>query len=106
MSTWRDFLMNKAYTHTWMTYAPLLPRYLDFPEVLGLRAPLPTLVQNCNEDGLYTLPEMQRADVILREVYDKAGKPEHYSGRFYPGPHKFDVDMQRDAFNWFDRWLT
>jgi hypothetical protein len=25
MSTWRDFLLNKSYTHTWMTYAPLLP---------------------------------------------------------------------------------
>ena len=35
MSTWNDFLLNKAYTHTWMTYAPLLPRYLDFPEILG-----------------------------------------------------------------------
>ena len=35
MSTWRDFQMNKAYTHTWMTYAPLLSRYLNFPEILG-----------------------------------------------------------------------
>jgi dienelactone hydrolase len=106
MSTWRDFLMNKSYTHTWMTYAPLLPRYLDFPEVLGLRSPLPTLVQNCNEDGLYTLPEMQRADAILQTVYNKAGSPENYSGMFYPGGHKFDTIMQRDAFDWFDRWLT
>ncbi|MEN8230349.1 MAG: hypothetical protein ABFS38_19460, partial [Bacteroidota bacterium] len=35
MTTWDDFLLNKSYTHTWMTYAPLLPRYLDFPEILG-----------------------------------------------------------------------
>ena len=31
MSTWRDFLMLKSFTHTWMTFAPLLPKYLDFP---------------------------------------------------------------------------
>jgi len=52
MSTWSDFLMNKSYTHTWMTYAPLLPKYLDFPEILGLRVPLPTMTLNNNQDGV------------------------------------------------------
>ncbi len=105
MSTWKDFLLNKSYTHTWMTYAPLLPRYLDFPEVLGLRVPLPTMVQSCFEDGLYTVPEMQRADQILQEVYAKAEMSDRYLGKFYEGGHKFDAAMQRDAFDWFDRWL-
>lgn len=105
MSTWRDFLMNKAYTHTWMTFAPLLPKFLDFPEILGLRAPLPTMNQSCTEDGLYTLPEMQRADAMLQQVFVAANAPKNYSGRFYPGGHKFDVAMQADAFSWLDRWL-
>lgn len=105
MSTWRDFLMNKAYTHTWMTYAPLLPKFLDFPEILGLRAPLPTMNQSCTEDGLYTLPEMQRADAMLQQVFAAANAPQNYSGRFYPGGHKFDEAMQADAFDWLDRWL-
>jgi len=105
MSTWRDFLLNKSYTHTWMTYAPLLPNYLDFPEILGLRVPLPTMVMSNNEDGLYTLPEMKRADEILAAVYDKAGAADMYRGRFYPGDHKFDAEMQKDAFDWFDLWL-
>src|SRR5207237_2842709 len=42
-TTWQDLLLNKSYTHTWMTYVPLLPHDLDFTEILGLRAPLPTL---------------------------------------------------------------
>jgi len=25
--------------------------------------------------------------------------------KFYPGDHKFDNDMQKDVFDWFDRWL-
>jgi hypothetical protein len=33
------------------------------------------------------------------------GAADRYSGRFYPGPHKFDLQMQEDAFAWFDRWL-
>jgi len=36
MTTWRDYLLNKCYTHTWMVYVPGLPRDLDYPEVLGL----------------------------------------------------------------------
>jgi hypothetical protein len=52
MTTWREFLLDKAFTHTWMTYVPLLPRDLDFPEILALRAPAPTMVPNCREDPL------------------------------------------------------
>ena len=106
MTTWHDFLLNRAYTHTWMTYIPRVPDYLDFPEVLGLRTPLPTLVLNNREDQLFTLPEMQRADTILQEIFAKAGAKEQYRANFYPGPHKFDADMQGDAFAWFERWLT
>lgn len=35
----------------------------------------------------------------------KAGAGEQYLCRFYPGPHKFDLEMQAAAFDWFDRWL-
>ncbi len=105
MTTWSDFLLNKSYTHTWMTYAPLLPKYLDFPEILGLRVPLPTMTLSNNQDGLYTLPEMKKADKILREIFIKSDAPEKYKGVFYDGEHKFDAQMQQDAFNWFDKWL-
>ncbi|MEO6684644.1 MAG: hypothetical protein ABIN24_01720 [Dyadobacter sp.] len=105
MTTWNDLILNKSFTHTWMTYTPLLPKYLEFPEILGLRVPLPTLIQNNNQDELYTLSEMKNADKILGEVYEKANAPEKYTALFYDGPHKFDEDMQKDAFAWFDKWL-
>lgn len=105
MTTWKDFVLHKSFTHTWMTYVPLLPRELDFPEILGLRAPLPTLVLNDAQDQLYTLPEMKNADRILREVYQKAEADDRYACSFYPGYHKFDASMQKEAFDWFDKWL-
>ena len=105
MTTWRDFLLDKVFTHTWMTYVPLLPRELDFPEILALRAPAATMVLSCREDPLYTLPEMERADAILRETFERAGAADRYQGRFYNGGHKFDREMQADAFAWFDRFL-
>jgi predicted esterase len=63
------------------------------------------MVLNDEEDDLFTLPEMRRADDILRQVYAKAGASERYCGRFYPGPHKFDLEMQSFASSWLDRWL-
>jgi hypothetical protein len=105
MTTWRDYLLHKCHTHTWMVYVPLLPRDLDYPEILGMRVPLPTLVQNDIDDALFTAPEMGRADRILREVYEKAGAGDRYRCTFYPGPHKFDRPMQTEAFGWFDMWL-
>jgi dienelactone hydrolase len=105
MTTWRDYALNRSYTHTFMCYVPLLPPELEYAEILGLRAPLPTLVLNNSEDPLFTLPEMQRADRILSEVFEKAGAAGSYRCSFYPGPHKFDLEMQDEAFAWFDRWL-
>src|SRR5947209_9648989 len=105
MTTWRDYLLNKSYTHTWMVYVPGLPRDLDYPEVLGISVPNPVLVLNNRQDSLFTMPEMQRADAILTNVYKKAEAPERYRASFYDGPHKFDREMQKEAFEWFDRWL-
>ncbi len=105
MTTWRDLIVNKSYDHTWMTYVPVLPNELDFPEIMGLRAPLASLVLNDSEDELYTPSEMKRADDILGEVYKKANAADRYKCSFYPGPHKFDKKMQAEAFEWFDRWL-
>jgi dienelactone hydrolase len=105
MTTWEDFLLYKSVTHTWMVYVPLLPKELNFPEILGLRIPLPTLILNDTDDDLYTPAEMKEADRILAELYHKAGVDDCYKCSFYPGPHKFDASMQKEAFAWFDRWL-
>lgn len=105
MTTWKDFVLHKSFTHTWMTYVPLLPNELDLPEILGLRTPLPTMVLNDEADSLFTLSEMKRADKILSEVYAKANAANYYKCSFYQGPHKFDAKMQAEAFEWFDKWL-
>jgi dienelactone hydrolase len=106
MTTWKDFLLNKSFTHTWMAYVPLLPNELDFPEILGIRVPQPTFVLNDEDDDLYTPSEMREAERILHEVYQKAGAERNLKVSYYPGPHKFDRKMQADAFDWLDRRLS
>ncbi|MCS7025084.1 MAG: hypothetical protein NZV14_09805 [Bryobacteraceae bacterium] len=105
MTTWRDYLLNKCYTHTWMIYVPALPLELDYPEILALACPKPVLVLNNRQDRLFTMAEMERADQILAAIYRKARASSNYKCIFYDGPHKFDAEMQKDAFEWMDRWL-
>jgi dienelactone hydrolase len=105
MTTWKDFLLYKTVNHTWMIYVPLLPNELDFPEILGLRTPLPSMVLCDEQDDLYTMEGMNDAEKILKKVYAKAGAENHFKCSYYPGPHKFDKKMQADAFDWFDKWL-
>jgi dienelactone hydrolase len=105
MTTWADLVLDRSHTHTWMVYIPLLPDELEYAEILGLMAPRPALVQNNREDALFTLSEMERADRILGDLYRKAGATDRYRASFHPGPHKFDLAMQEEAFAWLQRWL-
>lgn len=101
MSTYAGLLDHNVLTHTWMFFPPLLSRIADWPDLAASRAPAPLLVQYDKEDNLFTMEGMQAADKRLREIYTRAGKPENFWSKFYPGPHKFDMEMQEDAFAWF-----
>jgi dienelactone hydrolase len=105
MSTWQDFLHDRVWTHTWMLYIPYCAAYLDFPDILSLHAPRPALVQFDEDDPLYSLAGQKDADRLLRETWTKMGAPDTYKGSFYPGPHKFDQPMQREAFDFWKREL-
>jgi dienelactone hydrolase len=105
MTTWADFARHTAYTHTWMIYVPALPRYMDYPDILAMRAPLPSLVQSCRQDPLFSLGEVRRAEAVLQESYRKAGAGDRFRMSWYEGAHRFDAAMQEEAFEWFDGWL-
>ena len=105
LSTWKDFALHSGFTHTWALFVPRLARQLDFPEVLGLRVPLPSLVQTCEQDPLFHLEESLRAGEMLQEIYRRAGAPEAVRVSRFPGEHRFSRDMQAEAFAWLDRWL-
>ncbi len=103
MSTYPELLDQHIATHTWMFFPSNWPRYGDWPDLAACRAPAPLLVQYDTEDELFTLKGMKDAHVRLNAHY--AIKPEAYTGQFYPGPHKFDIEMQEAAFDWLENWL-
>lgn len=105
MCTYEGMLDHNVVTHTWMLFPFGWMRHGEWPDLAAAQAPLPLLVQYDSEDELFTLQGMRDADQKLAARYAYAGNPSAYTGQFYPGPHKFDLDMQEAAFDWLGRWL-
>jgi dienelactone hydrolase len=106
MSTFDGLLDHNVFSHTWMFFPFQWARYGDWPDLAACRAPSPLLVQYDTEDELFTLEGMRAADARLIALYQSVGHAEAYTGQFYPGPHKFDLDMQTAAFTWLKTRLA
>jgi dienelactone hydrolase len=113
MSTLDEMPADVVRRHTWMFHVPHLASEMDMSDVVSLHAPGPLMVQYDTEDPLWTLDGQKKADAKIRAVYAKMADTSkvgrhaagRYAGTYYPGPHKFDLAMQKDAFDWFDKWL-
>ncbi|MCW5965121.1 MAG: acetylxylan esterase [Bryobacterales bacterium] len=105
MSTARPMMERHMDTHSFVHFIPGVHAQLDLPDIVALRAPLPLLVQQCKQDGLFPLKGMEESIEKLSAIYRKAGRPESFEGRFYDQKHIFNVEMQNDAFAWLDKHL-
>jgi len=104
MSTYEG-LLDHNMSHTWIVFPFGWARYGDWPDLAACRAPSPLLVQYDLDDKLFTAQGMRDADARLRAHYAGVGHAEAYTGQFYPGPHKFDLEMQSAAFAWLKHSL-
>jgi dienelactone hydrolase len=105
MSSHAPMIRAHAKRHTWINYVPGLFGFLDFPDVAAMRAPLPLMVEHCAQDDLFPREGMREADEKIRRIYEKAGAPENFKTATYDVPHQFNIEMQKDAFAWLERWL-
>jgi dienelactone hydrolase len=105
MSTYAGLLDHNVVSHTWMLYPSGWARYGDWPDLAACQAPAPLLVQYDLDDELFTQQGMRDAHERITQHYISAGRPHAYTGQFYPGPHKFDLEMQAAAFEWLKQVL-
>ncbi|NOZ26816.1 MAG: acetylesterase [Chloroflexi bacterium] len=106
MSTYEGLLDHNVASHTWMFFPATWARYGDWPDLAACRAPSPLMVQYDLDDELFTEEGMRAAHRRIAEHYRSVGSPENYVGEFYPGPHKFDLEMQVAAFAWLKARLS
>jgi dienelactone hydrolase len=106
MSTYAGLLDRNVVSHTWMFFPTGWPRHGDWTDLAAARAPSPMLVQYDLQDELFSEAGMRAADKRLAEHYRSVGAAQNYRGDFYPGKHKFDLEMQTVAFQWLREQLT
>lgn len=105
MTTYEHLLDHNVWSHTWMLFPSQWARYGDWPDIAASRAPNPLLVQYDLDDDLFTPQGMETAHQRITGHYASVGHPEAYQGQFYPGPHKFNLEMQAAAFGWLKQHL-
>jgi len=105
MITWNDLILHHAIDHTWMYSIPGLSKWMGFSDIVSMSAPHPLLVQSCIDDELYSLSEVKKAEKSIRAAFEKANCSDHYDHRYYKGSHRFSIQMQMEAFQWFTQWL-
>jgi dienelactone hydrolase len=83
-------------------YVPDMLRWSEFPDVVGLIAPRPMVLEVGDRDPLLT-PEVVDAEFAkLREIYRIAGAPENVTLDRFPGHHEWHGTV---ANEWVDRYL-
>lgn len=105
MSTVKPMIRSHLDTHSFVHFIPHVHARMDLPDIAALRVPKPLLVLQCRKDGLFPLSGMEESVKKLEAVYRKAGAADAFSSRFYDVAHIFNLEMQNDAFAWFDRQL-
>jgi dienelactone hydrolase len=88
INTWRDSIMTIS--HCACNYVPHLPEYADMPEVAGLIAPRPLMVENGDEDTIYPDFGVKKGVATLRAIYTADGHPERLTTHTFHGQHRWD----------------
>ena len=105
LMTTYEALLDHNMSHTWMLFPFGWARHGDWPDIAACRAPMPLLVQYDLQDYLFTETGMKDAHARLQRHYASIGAPDAYTGQFYPGTHKFDLEMQFAAFEWLKQQI-
>lgn len=89
-------------------YSMLIPglrRWLDYPHVASIACPKPTLFFNGSRDKLFPVAGVEDAYRTMRRVWADNDASDRLVTKIWDEPHFFSRDMQREALEFFQRWL-
>jgi len=99
-STFKDTLIERGCCPC--QYVPSILGVADLPDVVGLIAPRPLLIENGAEDPLYTREVVETSFQKLRHIYEVAGAADRVALDMFEGGHRWNGAL---AYDWLDRWL-
>lgn len=88
-----------------LNIVPGLYHKLDYPDVVAMGMPAATLVISGTRDELFDDTGLRESVAGLQAAYEKAGIAQKLRCSLYEAPHEFNADMQREAWEWFGKWL-
>jgi len=91
-----------AIPHCIDNFFPNLVRVAEMPDLIGLIAPRPLLVENGTEDPIFPVVAVCEAYAQLEKVYDLLGARERLDLDLFPGDHQIGGIK---AYPWLQHWL-
>ncbi|HDY88566.1 MAG TPA: hypothetical protein ENH82_10730 [bacterium] len=75
--------------HCSCNYVPHLGKWADIPDIAGLIAPRPLIVQSGKKDAIFPIESVRRAYEKIRKVYVVFNKPDRIHKHEHDGYHSF-----------------
>ncbi len=76
--------------HCLCNFIPHIVEYAEMPEIAGLIAPRPLLIEGGRQDPIYPVAGIEAAASMLRQIYAAAGVADRFSLHLFDGTHRWD----------------
>lgn len=84
-------------------YIPGLNRHAEMPDLLGLIAPRPLLVESGTEDSIFPISAAIEACEQIRSIYRLLGQEDKFDTDLFEGAHCISG---KKAYHWLGAWLS
>ncbi len=84
---------------------PGLSQYLDYPDVASLACPKPMFFIGGSKDHLFPTESIKDGYAKMQKVWDSQNAGNKLHTKIYDAPHEYNIEMQKDAFEWLDNVL-
>lgn len=101
MSLWGQLAIGRGAT-CGSQVVPDILKYLDIPDIAGLIAPRPLLIEMGVQDLTFPIEEQLAGFAQVERIYAAAGAADRLWADVHPGGHAF---ASNKAFGFFDRYL-
>jgi len=99
-NTFKDSILDRQ--HCMCNYVPGTYKETDMPEIIGLIAPRPLLIESGSEDTNYPIRSSREAADRLRRIYEAVSAPEAFVAAQFDGGHEISGEA---AYGWLANHL-